>query len=269
MSKNRNAPALPPLPGVAGQHVLITAGASGIGFAIAQELHAQGARVAICDVDRAALAHAADSLTGCLACHGDVTDAGAMDAVFGDLMQRFGQLDVLVNNAGIAGPTAQIEDISEEEWRACLDVCLTGQYMATRRAVPLLKAAGGGAIVNMSSAAGKHGYAYRTPYSAAKFGVIGLTQSLAKELGPHNIRVNAILPGFVEGPRMDGVIARKAEVAGLSVDAMRDEYLAAVSLRRMVSAQDVARTVCFLVSDAGANLSGQSLAVDGNVEYLT
>lgn len=269
MQDDSNTSALPPLPGVAGQHVLITAGASGIGLAIAQALHAQGARVAICDVDHAALEIAADTMTGCLACYADVTDARAMDAVFTDLTQQFGQLDALVNNAGIAGPTAQIEGIAEAEWRACIDVCLTGQYMAISRAVPLLKAAEGGTIVNMSSAAGKHGYAFRTPYSAAKFGVIGLTQSLAKELGPHNIRVNAILPGFVEGPRMDGVIARKAAVAGLSPDAMRDEYLAAVSLRRMVSAQDVARTVCFLVSDAGANLSGQSLAVDGNVEYLT
>ena len=258
----------PPLPGLAGQHALITAGASGIGLAIAQTLHAQGVRVAICDVDDTALETAAATMPGSLASHADVTDARAMDDLFTGLMHQFGRLDILVNNAGIAGPTAQIEDITEAEWRACIDVCLTGQYMATSRAVPLLKAAGGGAIVNMSSAAGKHGYACRTPYSAAKFGVIGLTQSLAKELGPHNIRVNAILPGFVEGPRMDGVIARKADVAGISADAMHTEYLEAVSLRRMVRAQDVANTVSFLVSDAGANLSGQSLAVDGNVEYL-
>jgi NAD(P)-dependent dehydrogenase (short-subunit alcohol dehydrogenase family) len=259
---------LPPLPGLAGQYALITAGASGIGLAIAQTLHEQGARVAICDVDDAALEHAAANMPGILATHADVTDARTMDDVFTRLMQQFGRLDILVNNAGIAGPTAQIEDISEVDWRACIDVCLTGQYMATNRAVPLLKAAGGGAIVNMSSAAGKHGYACRTPYSAAKFGVIGLTQSLAKELGPYNIRVNAVLPGFVEGPRMNGVIARKADVAGVSHGAMHTEYVEAVSLRRMVSAQDVANTVSFLVSDAGANLSGQSLAVDGNVEYL-
>ena len=260
--------AFPSLPGLAGQIALITAGASGIGLAIAQTLHAQGARVAICDVNDAALEHAATDMPGSLATPADVKDARAMDDLFSGLMQQFGRLDILVNNAGIAGPTALIEDITEADWPACLDVCLTGQYMATRRAVPLLKAAGGGAIVNMSSAAGKHGYAYRTPYSAAKFGVIGLTQSLAKELGPYNIRVNAVLPGFVEGPRMDSVIARKADVAGVSYGAMHTEYLEAVSLRRMVSAQDVANTVSFLVSDLGANLSGQSLAVDGNVEYL-
>jgi NAD(P)-dependent dehydrogenase (short-subunit alcohol dehydrogenase family) len=123
-------------------------------------------------------------------------------------------------------------------------------------------------LVNMSSAAGKHGYAYRTPYSAAKFGVIGLTQSLAKELGPDNIRVNAVLPGIVEGPRMEGVIRARAEATGVDYESMQGEYLEKISLRRMVSPKDVAATVAFLISDAGANLSGQSLCVDGNVETL-
>ena len=120
----------------------------------------------------------------------------------------------------------------------------------------------------MSSSAGKHGYAYRTPYSAAKFGVIGLTQSLAKELGPDNIRVNAVLPGIVEGPRMEKVIRDRADTAGTSYAEMKNDYLKNISMRRMVSPDDVAATVAFLISDAGANLSGQSLAVDGNVETL-
>ncbi|TIM60068.1 MAG: SDR family NAD(P)-dependent oxidoreductase, partial [Mesorhizobium sp.] len=106
-----------------------------------------------------------------------------------------GGLDALINNAGIAGPTGGVDEIDPAEWRRCIDTCLTGQFLCARRAVPLIKAAGGGSIVSMSSAAGRHGYAFRTPYSAAKFGVIGFTQSLAKELGPHGIRVNAILPG--------------------------------------------------------------------------
>lgn len=123
-------------------------------------------------------------------------------------------------------------------------------------------------MINMSSAAGKHGYAYRTPYSAAKFGVIGFTQSLAKELGPDNIRVNAILPGIVEGPRIEGVIRDRAAVTGVSYEDMRDQYLSRISLRRMVTADEVAATVAFLISDAGRNISGQSLCVDGNVEVL-
>jgi NAD(P)-dependent dehydrogenase (short-subunit alcohol dehydrogenase family) len=132
----------------------------------------------------------------------------------------------------------------------------------------MLKGAGGGAIINMSSAAGRLGYAFRTPYSAAKWGVIGLTQSLAKELGPANIRVNAILPGIVAGERMEGVIRARAQQMGTTFEAMKTTYLERVSLRRMVTAEDVAATVLFLVSSAGANISGQSIGVCGNVETL-
>ncbi len=179
-----------------------------------------------------------------------------------------GGLDALINNAGIAGPTGGVDEISTEDWRRCIDICLTGQFLCARRAVPMLKASGGGSIVNMSSAAGKHGYAFRTPYSAAKFGVIGFTQSLAKELGPHAIRVNAILPGIVEGPRIDNVISSRAKQLGISHEEMTERYLENVSLRRMVSPYDVATMVAFLLSNAGINISGQSLGVDGNVETL-
>ncbi|MEL7446353.1 MAG: SDR family oxidoreductase [Pseudomonadota bacterium] len=256
------------LPGLKDQRVLVTAGASGIGLAIARALAAQGARVAIFDIDKAQLESAAAELGLDIACVADVADADALDRLFETIVRDLGGLDGLINNAGVAGPTAPVESIEDNDWRHCIDVCLTGQFLVTKRAVPLLKAAKGGAVVNMSSAAGKHGYALRTPYAAAKFGVIGLTESLAKELGPDNIRVNAILPGFVEGPRMNAVIGNKAKATGVSVAEMQASYLKAVSLRRMVRAEDVANMVCFLLSDAGANISGQSLAVDGNVEYL-
>ena len=256
------------LPGLEGKKVVITAGAGGIGFAIARQLYAQGARVAICDVDADALKRASDTLGGCIAEKADVSDDAAVEAFFDKVRAGLGGLDALVNNAGIAGPTGHLEDLSPDEWRRCVDICLTGQFLCARQAIPMIKAAGGGALVNMGSAASKHGYAYRTPYSAAKFGVIGLTQSLAKELGPDNIRVNAVLPGIVEGPRMDGVIRARAEATGVSFDAMREEYLKNISLRRMVSPDDVATTVAMLISDLGNNLSGQSLAVDGNVETL-
>lgn len=256
------------LPGLSGQRVVVTAGAGGIGLAIAQQLHAQGARIAICDVDPAALQRSGAALGDCIAMQADVSDESAVDEFFDAVRDNLGGLDALINNAGIAGPTGKLEELSPQDWRRCVDICLTGQFLCARRAIPMLKASGGGAMVNMSSAAGKHGYAFRTPYSAAKFGVIGLTQSLAKELGPDNIRVNAILPGIVEGPRMDGVIKARAHATGVSFDVMRDEYLKKVSMRRMVTADDIAATVAFLISDAGANLSGQSLAVDGNVEAL-
>lgn len=256
------------LPGLEGQRVLVTAGARGIGFAIASALAGQGARVVVCDINPEALEAAEADLGAAMVAQADVTNAADLDRMFAKICDGLGGLDAVVNNAGVPGPTAPIEDIDDDAWRRCLEVCLTGQFLVAKRAVPLLKRAGGGAILNMSSSAGKHGYALRTPYSAAKFGVIGLTESLAKELGPHNIRVNALLPGFVEGPRMDGVIERKATATGTSLAEMRATYLRSVSLRRMVSANDVAQTACFLLSDAGVNLSGQSLAVDGNVEYL-
>ena len=256
------------LPGLNGKRVVVTAGASGIGFAIAELLHEQGVRVAICDIDPAALDKASLDLAGCIAEQADVSDNSAVEAFFYKVQNEFGGLDALVNNAGIAGPTGNLEDLSPDDWRRCIDICLTGQFLCSRQAIPMIKASGGGAIVNMASAAAKHGYAYRTPYSAAKFGVVGLTQSLAKELGPDNIRVNAVLPGIIEGPRMEGVIRDRAEATGLNIDAMRNTYLKNISLRRMTSPKDVATTVAFLVSDLGFNLSGQSLGVDGNVETL-
>lgn len=256
------------LPGLKGKKVVITAGASGIGLSIARLLYSQGVKIAICDVDPEALSKASAMLEGCIAVEADVSNETAVDTFFDKVEGDFKGLDALVNNAGITGPTGNLEDLSPDDWRRCIDICLTGQFLSARRAIPMIKAKGGGVIINMASAAAKHGYAYRTPYSAAKFGVIGLTQSLAKELGPDNIRVNAILPGIVEGPRMEKVIRDRAEATGIGYAAMRDDYLKNISMRRMVTPVDVAATVAFLISDAAANLSGQSLSVDGNVETL-
>ncbi|MCA9837706.1 MAG: SDR family oxidoreductase [Trueperaceae bacterium] len=254
--------------GIAGQKILITAGASGIGYAIAETLHGLGAKLMICDISEDALDKAQERLEGLETIKADVSNEADVAQMFEKLENRLGGLDALINNAGIAGPTGGVEDISPQDWRKCLDVCLTGQFLCTRLAVPLLKAAGAGSIINMSSAAGKHGYAFRTPYSSAKFGVIGFTQSLAKELGPHQIRVNAILPGVVEGERMEGVIHDRAKQLGISHEEMKAIYLEKVSLRKMVSPYDMAAMVAFLLSDGGKNISGQSLSVDGNVETL-
>ncbi|MHA1566191.1 MAG: SDR family oxidoreductase [Alphaproteobacteria bacterium] len=254
--------------GIEGRRILVTAGASGIGRAIADLLIANGARVHICDVSDTFLSEFAAAYPGAGWTKADVSNEVDVDRMFADVAGTLGGLDALVNNAGVAGPTGAIEDLDAAAWRHCIDVCLTGQFLCARRAVPMLKSSGGGSIVSMASVAGKYGYAYRTPYSAAKFGIIGLSQSLAKELGPSNIRVNAILPGIVEGPRIEGVIRDRAEQVGVSYEEMENEYLEKTSLRRMVTADDVAATIMFLLSDAGRNISGQSIAVDGNVETL-
>jgi NAD(P)-dependent dehydrogenase (short-subunit alcohol dehydrogenase family) len=251
-----------------GLRVLVTAGASGIGRAISDLLLALGAKVHICDVSDSFLGQYRLAHPDSPATRADVASESDVARLFADLETSLGGLDALINNAGIAGPTGGVEEIAPADWRRTIDVCLTGQFLCAHHAVPLIKAAGGGAIVNLSSAAGRFGYAFRTPYSAAKFGVIGFTQSLAKELGPANIRVNAILPGIVEGPRMTGVIEARAKQMATSYEAMEKTYLDRVSLRRMVSADDIAATVAYLLSGAGRNISGQSLGVDGNVETL-
>ncbi len=251
-----------------GKRALVTAGAQGIGLAITQALLQQGAEVHICDVDSAALEKAKAAHPAIHISHTDVGNEAQVLAMFADLQHRWGGLDILVNNAGVAGPTAAIEDTSLVQWQETLDVNLTGAFLCTRSAVPLIKKSKGGSVVNISSAAGRHGFPLRSPYSATKFGVIGLTQTWAMELGPSGIRVNAILPGIVEGPRQDRVLGAKAEAFGISLEAMRTRALERVSLRRMVTAQDIAAQIIFICSPAGANISGQSLSVDGNIETL-
>ena len=251
-----------------GLRVLVTAGAAGIGQAIASTFAGAGARVHICDISQSVLDEclaASPDISGTLA---DVSDEHDVERLFAEVDRQLSGLDVLVNNAGIAGPTGGIHEISPADWRRTIDVNLTGQFYCARLAVPMLRKAGDGAIINMASVAGRLGYAFRTPYAAAKWGVIGLTESLAKELGPEGIRVNAILPGIVAGPRMTRVIQARADATQVDYATMESEYLGKVSLRRMVTAQDVADMVLFLCSPAGRNISGQSLSVCGNVETL-
>jgi NAD(P)-dependent dehydrogenase (short-subunit alcohol dehydrogenase family) len=251
-----------------GQRVVLTAGAAGIGRVTLQTFTDAGARVVTCDVDQAALDRLRGELPTVPAIKADVAAEGDVDKLFALAEEQLGGLDILVNNAGIAGPTGAIEEIAPHDWRRCLEVNLTGQYLCARRAVPLLKAAGGGAIVNLSSAAGRFGFALRTPYCASKWGVVGLTKALAIEVGPAQIRVNAICPGAVEGERINRVIAAKAAAQGVAFEAMFKEYTEIASMRRMVSPQDIANMILYLCSDAGRLVSGQVIGVDGNVEYL-
>ena len=251
-----------------GLRVLVTAGASGIGRAIADLMIANGARVHVCDVADEHLADFRAAHPEHRASRCDVSREDEVEALLKEVEARLGGLDALINNAGIAGPTGGVEAIAPADWRRTIDVCLVGQFLCAHFAAPMLKRSAEAAIVNMSSSAGRYGYAFRTPYAAAKWGVIGFTQSLAKELGPAGIRVNAILPGIIRGPRMAGVIRARAGQVGVPYEAMEQEYLNRISLRRMTGPEDVAAMVLFLLSPAGANISGQSLGVDGNVESL-
>lgn len=246
-----------------GLKVLVTAGANGIGLVIAKAFKEAGATVHVCDVDEAALASLPEGITYTLA---DVSKEADITRLFEDLKQ-LGGLDVVVNNAGIAGPTAGIEEIGEEEWTRTIDINLNGQYRVAHRSAALLRESQG-LMINLASVAGRLGFAYRTPYAASKWAVVGLTKSLACELGPEGVRVNAILPGIVRGPRIENVIKERAAKRGISYDAMEQENLAKISMRKMIEPTDVAAMALFLSAPGGANISGQALSVCGNVETL-
>jgi NAD(P)-dependent dehydrogenase (short-subunit alcohol dehydrogenase family) len=248
------------------QRVMITAGGSGIGLAIAKAFADSGARVHICDVDKQALGEAAKKLPQIVTRALDVTDEGAIDRWFDDALSDLGGLDVLVNNAGTKGPTGYVEELKLEDWRSCLNVCLDAQFLCARRAAPVMKGQRSGSIINISSVAGLYGYGMRTPYAAAKWAVIGFTKSLAIELGPFDVRVNAVCPGTVEGPRNDRVIAAEAESRGVSQEAVQKELIQSQSIKRLVKPGEIADMCLFLASPAAGMVSGQAIAVDGHVE---
>src|SRR5580704_2541262 len=251
-----------------GLRVLVTAGASGIGAVIASAFAETGASIHICDIDDAALAAFRKSFPSCKTTTADVADEEQVAAMFVMQREQFDGLDVLVNCAGIAGPTAGIDRIQEKDWSRTIDVNLNGQYRCLHHAVPMLRESRFANVICISSVAGRLGYPWRTPYAATKWAIVGIVKSLAIELGSDNIRVNAVLPGLVEGPRIDGVISARARLEGVDEAAMREEYLNKISLHRMVTPDDVALTCLFLCSPAGQNISGQAISVDGNVEYL-
>ena len=244
--------------------VLISGAASGIGRTIAEAFIAEGADVTVCDSSAEALANFSAANPAATAIQADVSNTDDVDRVFAGLEK----LDVLINNAGISGPSAGVEDVATDAWDACIAVNLSGAFYMTNRAVPLLKKAGTASIINMSSSAGLFGTPMRSPYAASKWGLIGLTKTWAMELGPHNIRVNAVCPGCVSGPRIDGVIERDAKERGVSPQEIRDVYQRQSSMRTFVSPEEIADTVLFLASDKAAKISGQAMSVDGHTETL-
>ena len=245
------------------QKVLITAGGSGIGRAMAEAFAASGAKVWVVDSDAAALASCPESWNrDCL----DVTDEAAVSDLFARLMAKWNGLDVLCANAGIAGPTALLEDQPLEGFRRCVSVNLEGAFLFVRAAAPIMKAARSGAVIYTSSTAGLYGYPNRAPYAAAKWAINGLMKTTAMELGPYGIRANSICPGAVEGPRMEAVLAREAAAKNSTRDAIYQGYAAGTSMRSFVEAADIANMAVFLASDAARFVSGQIIAVDGHTE---
>ena len=248
------------------QRVVITAAAGGIGRSIVSGFVAQGARVHLCDVNDASLAASRASSPLVTATKVDLADADSVDAWLDGALTDLGGVDVLVNNAGIKGPTALVEDVTLDEWRACLAIGLDTQFLCSRRVVPVMKAQGSGSIINMSSMAGVYGYGRRTPYAAAKWAVIGFTKSLAIELGPFGVRCNAICPGSVAGDRMQAVIDEEAAGRGVDRAVVRTEYLSGQSIKRFVEPDEIADLCLFLASSASRMITGQAIGIDGHTE---
>ncbi len=248
--------------------VLITGGGAGIGKATAEAFLDAGQRVHICDLDEAVLQSALSEMPNASGNAADVTREEDVELLFAAALDSLGGLDVLVNCVGVSGPAGPLETLSLQDWRSCLAANLDSAFLCCRKAASILKDQGQGLIVNFSSTAGQMGYPNRSPYATAKWGIIGLTKSLAMELGPFGVRVNALCPGPVEGPRMDRVIAMEAEASGRDAADIRRGYASTTSLRCFVSNQDIASMILFLASPAGARVSGQALAVDGHTERL-
>jgi len=244
-----------------GKRAVVTAGGSGIGLAIATAFADAGASVAICDVDSRAVDRAAFFARKC-----DVSSELEVASFFEAVSEELGGVDILVNNAGIAGPTKRVEDISLAEWERTLSVNVSGQFLCAKAVIPAMKAQRSGVILNLSSTAGRIGMPLRSPYSASKYAVRGLTDVLAIELGEYGIRVNALLPGAVAGPRLDSVVAEQAAAKNIPVDSYLHFMLHNVSLHTTVTPEDVAAMALFLASDAAKRISGQSVGVCGNFE---
>jgi len=248
------------------QRALITAGAAGIGKEIAKAFATNGAQVCICDIDMKALDAASKDIPGLKAIVCDVSKRADIERMVAEAATALGGLDVLVNNAGISGPTAPVEEMDPDAWELVMQIDLTGTFNVTRCAIPHLKKSAAGVVINMSSVAGRFGYANRSPYSTAKWGIIGFTKTLSIELGAYGIRANAILPGAVDGPRIERVFEGRAKATNQTVDEIRKQAMAVQSIKRLVDPKDIAALAVFLASDAAKSISGQMMPIDNDMQ---
>jgi hypothetical protein len=252
-----------------GKRVLVTAGASGIGLAIARGFVQSGARVLVCDIDENSLRRTQDTLPGIMTSVADVSDEQSVERLFAQVDARLGGLDVMVNNAGIAGPTGTVENLTLADWNRTLAVNVTGQFLCARMAVPRLRRGKNASMINLSSAAGHLGFPGRSAYAASKWAVVGFTKSLALELAADGIRVNAILPGAVDGPRIRAVIAAKAESLCKPVEDIARVYESQAAMGSMISVEDIANMVLFAAGNYARRITGQELVVDGYTQALS
>ena len=253
-----------------GKTALVTGGGSGIGYTIAHTFEAAGASVWVCDADKGRIDELNERDRNIRGIVADVGSENDVQNLFESVLNETdGTLDILVNNAGISGPNGPLETLQLQAWLDTLRINLISAFLCCRHALPVMKEQRSGSIVNLSSTAGTHGYPLRTPYASAKWGIIGLTKSLAMEVGGYGIRVNAICPGPVSGARMDRVIDDEAETRGIDSSQVREQFTSQISLKCFVEAEDIAQMALFVCSEQGARISGQALSVDGHTESLS
>ena len=251
-----------------GKKAIVTAGGSGIGHNVVEEFIKQGVSISTCDIDKNYILELRSKYPQIYAEVVDVADELAVKEFCKRSIEFLGGLDCLVNNAGMAGPTSPVEEIDAEDWSHCLNVCLSSQFYFVKSCLEQLRESSSASIINISSAAGKYGFALRTPYASAKWGVIGLTKSLSIELGKDKIRVNAILPGLVAGDRQQNVLRNKAQMLGKSFNDVEEEAFSFTSIKEYVKAQDIADQIMYLTSDAGKHISGQAISIDCDTKML-
>ncbi len=248
------------------QRVLVTAGAAGIGKEIARAFAANGATVCVCDIDAKALDTAAKDIPGLKTIICDVSKREDIERMVAGAAEELGGLDVLVNNAGISGPTAPVESVDPDKWEAVMAVDVIGTFHVTRLSIPHLKKSPAGSIIVMSSLGGRFGYPNRSAYCTAKMGLIGFAKTLSRELGKYNIRCNAIAPGAVGGDRIERVLQGRAEAEHKTLEDEKEAAMSIQSLKRFVDPRDIAALILFLTSDAGKSISGQVLPIDNDAQ---
>jgi NAD(P)-dependent dehydrogenase (short-subunit alcohol dehydrogenase family) len=248
------------------RRVVVTAGGGGIGLIIAKAFVAAGDRVHVCDVNAEAVERVTrdnPAITGTVC---NIADRAAVERFVEEAVDELGGIDVLVNNAGIAGPTTSVENLDPDEWDSVLAVNLTGPFNVTRLAIPPLKKTGNGVIIMMSSVGGRFGYANRSTYATTKRALIALAETLALELGDHGVRVNTIAPGAVSGPRMDGVLQARAAATGRDLNDVLTDALGIQAIKRFADPQDIAELALFLAGEHATTITGQTFAIDGGAK---
>ncbi len=250
-------------------NIVVIAGASGIGKSIVDTFHSHHCNLFVCDISEKFIQSFRQELPDVFIRKTDVASYDQVKSFFDLVKTEVERIDVLVNCAGIAGPTALMQHIKPEEWDQTIQVNVNGMFYCTREAIPLLINSASGSVINIASSASFFGFPYRSPYTTAKWATIGMTKTLAMELGKYNIRVNAICPGSVTGDRIDRVIAADAKGQNKSIEEIKELYVKQVSMKTFVDPEDVANLALFLSSPYGRFISGQAIGVDGHTEGLT